>query len=169
MGKRKSVKKSHLKLTGDNYVEKVLDGSTSTENRDCTVRALQYATDIPYWEAHRFFAKHGRKLRSGVPVSEILGRKSRVLFGHRFGKRLTSKNTVKTFLKKHPTGTFYMTVTHHAFCIKDGKVLGWLKSLNQHIECYWRVTKIEKDLVSNTMLPTFESVSETSGLDDLKN
>jgi hypothetical protein len=145
MGKRVSVKKSHLKLTGDNYVQAVLGAEAGrAETRDCTVRAMVYATDIPYWEAHRFFAKHGRKLRTGAPVDYIIGRKSRVLFGHRFGKKITPKKTVGKFIREHPEGTFYVTVTHHAFCIKNGKVLGYCRSLNQHIESYWRVTKIDK-------------------------
>ncbi len=147
MGKRVSVKKSHLKLTGDNYIEKVLGGvdGNQFESRDCTVRALMYATDIPYWEAHRFFAKEGRQMRAGIPVAQVLGRKPRVLFGHRFGKKITPKKTVGKFLKEHPEGTFYVTVVHHAFCVKDGKVKGYCRSLNQHIEAYWRVTKIEKE------------------------
>lgn len=144
MGRRKSVKKSHLKLTGDNYVEKVLDGNLNNESRDCTVRALSAALEIPYWQAHRFMAKNGRRMKAGVPFREVIGRKSRVLFGHRIGKRMSPRKTVKKFLKEHPTGTFLMTVTRHAFAIRDGKVITNLNSVNQHINNYWRVTKIEK-------------------------
>lgn len=144
MGRRKSVKKSHLKLTGEKYQQVVLNGSPHTENRDCTVRALMHATDVPYWQAHRFMAKHGRKMKSGGDVWSAIGRSGKVVFGHRFGKMIRPKKTVGKFIKQHPEGTFYVVVIHHAFCIKDGKVLGWCKSLNQHIEYYWRVTKIEK-------------------------
>lgn len=163
MGKRKSVKKSHLRLTGDNYVEKVLNGSDNgnLEKNDCAVRALSAAFEIPYWEAHRWLAKQGRRLRSGTPTSLILGKKSRVLFGHRLGVRMSPKKTVRKFLKQHPEGTFIVIVHRHAFCIKDGKIATHVRSLDQHIVNYWRVTKIdrkkpEENLADNKMLPTFE-------------
>jgi hypothetical protein len=141
----KSVKKSHLRLTGQAYLETVLPGGTASESRDCTVRAIEKALDIPYWQAHRYMAKAGnRRLKTGGDIWSALGTDGRVLFGNRIGKIIHPKKTVKTFLKQHPTGTFIIGVSRHAFAVRDGKLLNWVKSKNQHIEYYWRVTKIEK-------------------------
>jgi len=40
------------------------------------------------------------------------------------GERVKRKMTVGTFTKLNPVGTFFMLVSHHAFTIKDGVVIG---------------------------------------------
>ena len=40
------------------------------------------------------------------------------------GQITEKKMTLKTLLKKHPEGTFYVTVRKHAFAVKDGVVIG---------------------------------------------
>jgi hypothetical protein len=39
------------------------------ENDDCSVKAMSILLDIPYNDAHRVFAEHGRKDRKGTPTA----------------------------------------------------------------------------------------------------
>lgn len=36
------------------------------EDKDCSVRALANAAEMPYYEAHALLTKHGRKMKQGV-------------------------------------------------------------------------------------------------------
>lgn len=113
----------------------------SGETRDCTVRAISNAFDIPYDIAHKFMKKNGREDKRGIPFRSVIGRKPRVLFGRRIAYHKT-KGTLTTFIKKHPLGTYILTVTHHVFVLKDGIILDTFRPLpGKHIKEYYYISK----------------------------
>jgi hypothetical protein len=125
-----------------------------TERGDCVVRAIASAYDIYYDKAHRFVADtFGRKPRSGTygftpGMNRIVDNKTRI------NRKLTnkvldlttnggkSKMTVGTFAKWYDKGTYIITVSGHAFTIKDGSVIGNSNDstqLRKIIKSAWRI------------------------------
>jgi hypothetical protein len=122
------------------------------ESNDCFVRTVAAAAEVDYDTAHAYVAeKYGRKNRQGTygvasglrKRKELLGKTveelgeditpwpGRSTCGKRlvmrykcYGKIVEREMTFKSFLKKHPEGTYIMLVKDHAFCLKDGVVVG---------------------------------------------
>ena len=115
-----------------------------SETNDCVVRSFASALKITYDEAHQFVGvKFNRKNRKGtarfVSIMNNMSSHATVLWGktlNRLGNG-KSKNsmtyedkgrvrnmTTFQFLKRYPKGTYMVTVTGHAFTIKDGVVIG---------------------------------------------
>lgn len=123
-----------------------------SESNDCFVRAVAAAAEVDYDTAHAYVAeKYNRKNRQGtygvVPGlrnrKELLGKTveelgedikpwpGRSTCGKRlvmrykcYGEIVEREMTFKSFLKKYPEGTYIMIVAQHAFCLKDGVVVG---------------------------------------------
>jgi hypothetical protein len=115
------------------------------ENSDCVVRAIAAAFGMSYDDSHSLVASlFDRKSRKGtlgfIPKMKILSQKMEIN-GKKFGFLDTSvistrkigslgsisypkQTTVNQFVKKYPKGTFIIVVRQHAFCIKDGFVIG---------------------------------------------
>ena len=118
-----------------------------SEKNDCFVRALAAGFDINYNEAHTiakerfkrpdkrgtqnshiieqmaFIEKDGIEIngvRAGVRVLSGLDIKNRYKLK---GEIIDRKKTVKSFIKDHPKGTYIVTVSKHAFVVKDGKLI----------------------------------------------
>lgn len=122
-----------------------------SESNDCVVRAFASSFEIPYDDAHQYVATNfNRKPRCGtfgtslklVKMSDedvtINGKKVYPI-GYRMtpsmfgslsydvkikGETKRRNMTVGMFIKKNPTGTFFVIVNGHAFTIKDGVVIG---------------------------------------------
>ena len=117
------------------------------ENKDCFVRALAAGFEISYDEAHsiakdRFNREDKKGTKNEYIVSEmnriqeegiVLGdviAKVKVLKGldiknryKLYGELIDRKKTVKSFIKDHPKGNYIVTVSKHAFVVKDGKLI----------------------------------------------
>lgn len=118
-----------------------------SEKNDCFVRALAAATDTDYDLAHSVakdtFNRENKKgtqnmdiitemkkaEKEGLQMGD-LNFKVRVLKGHHthntyklYGKFVDRKKTVKSFIKDHPKGNFLVTVSKHAFAVKDGMLV----------------------------------------------
>jgi len=143
-GKEREVPWTFLTEVPIPYLEKTLNGRT--EKNDCAVTALAAALQVEYWQAHKFFHEHGRRIGRGTYTLQTIGCKPRTLFGCRLGQvRLRPRMTVARLLKRK--GTFLVCVAHHCFAIHDGKVLTYVRSVNQPIQHYWPVTR-QKDLIT---------------------
>jgi hypothetical protein len=122
------------------------------ETNDCVVRAFASSFGVTYDEAHKYVAeKFNRKPRNGTYMTgprlvkmsndDIsvngkkvypLGKKQQGIFNSYSlsyevkvkGEIKMRQMTVGTFIKKNPTGTFFVIVKGHAFTIKDGVVIG---------------------------------------------
>lgn len=116
------------------------------EHNDCVVRAFASAFNIPYEESHQFIkTKYKREHRKGTPrFSKIttllstenfrLGGKRWINYGTKESLKITIPRTgyrrpmtVGTFVKKHPTGTYIISVRQHVFTIKNGVIYGNLQ------------------------------------------
>lgn len=118
-----------------------------TERGDCTVRAIARAFNVSYNTAHEWLKKAGRKDRSGFHMANFFGigygirctKKSRTLKKRRISfKKPRRQPTIKTFIKKFPTGVFVCSKAHHAFCIINGEVFGQALDCSR-IQYYWRI------------------------------
>jgi sulfate adenylyltransferase subunit 1 (EFTu-like GTPase family) len=115
------------------------------ENNDCVVRAIASAFDMSYDESHSLVSTmFNRKLRKGTDKFTTTMRslsKSDTKFNNKTfsyvetstidAKQIGSMiievpkyTTVNQFVKKYTKGTFVVVVASHAFCIKDGVVMG---------------------------------------------
>ena len=120
------------------------------ETNDCFVKTIAAAVEVDYDTAHTYVAeKFNRKPKKGtfgvVPglrkSREILG-KAREELGEAIdpsgtftGKKLVMKYkcygavveremTFKSFIRNYPEGTYILLVKNHAFCLRDGIVIG---------------------------------------------
>lgn len=108
------------------------------ENRDCTVRALANAADMPYQQAHALLKKHGRKDRRGAYFHTMMeaykeaGFVVRSLHGTtgsaRYASRLTKMKaqegiTLERVLDRLSVGEFIVNVTGHALAVVNGKII----------------------------------------------
>lgn len=120
------------------------------ESNDCFVRTVAAAAEVDYDTAHAYVAeKYGRKNRQGTygvapglrKGKELLGKTVEELGENRvkdeptcgkklvtrykcYGKIVEREMTFKSFLKKYSQGTYIILVARHAFCLKDGVVVG---------------------------------------------
>ena len=117
------------------------------ENNDCFVRALAAASDSSYDDTHQVVSKVFNRLpkkgtqnldiitqmllaeKNGLQIGNttfkvnILG-KSRLTNVYKLkGNIYNRKKTVKSFIQDNPTGSYVVTVSNHALCIKDGKLI----------------------------------------------
>ena len=117
------------------------------EDKDCFVRALAAGFEISYNDAHalakeRFNREDKKGTKNEYIISEmkkiqeeglVLGdviAKVKVLKGldiknryKLYGELIDRKKTVKSFIKDHPKGNYIVTVSKHAFALKDGKLI----------------------------------------------
>src|ERR1035437_6211253 len=87
----------------------------SDEKRDCAVRALAVAADIPYYQAHDIFKSGGRRYRCGSyntrPTLAKIGIEG-----------ASCRMSLASFIYMNPKGSFYIIKRGHAFAVKDGIV-----------------------------------------------
>lgn len=137
----------NLKYTQDTWLKYQAQRERMNEDYDCTVRALAIAINLPYEVAHKICKdKFGREDRKGFYIEEHFWKLKKVdrmdvfyaskeefkrwygkkSFKHaKFNTDYTGKGiTVSRFIKDNPNGTFIVTVSGHAFTIKDGLIYG---------------------------------------------
>ena len=118
-----------------------------SENNDCFVRALAAGFEISYNDAHEIAKerfnrpdKRGTKnheivsgmkkiQEEGLVIGDVIA-KVKVLKGlaiknryKLYGELIDRKKTVKSFIKDHQKGNYIVTVSKHAFVVKDGKLI----------------------------------------------
>jgi hypothetical protein len=87
---------------------------------NCTVRALAIAANINYSLADSISSSAGRKRGRGFNSITTIehARKHGVS-----SRKLRFKNmTVQKFLRRYPSGRYYVAVTGHAFAVIDGVI-----------------------------------------------
>lgn len=134
-----------------------------TEKDDCVVRAIASSFDITYDESHKFCEeKLKRKFRSGVQMfvcqmerysnngNQIFGRTIKLmgkysnLYYDVKVKGVVKKRalTVGKFIKENQKGTFLVSVTGHAFTIKNGIVMGNIEDAQKTkkvLQSIWKI------------------------------
>lgn len=122
-------------------IQAVYRGATSetgTEARDCTVRALANAAEMPYEKAHALLKKHGRKDRRGAyfttmkPAYEEAGFVLYGVYGTTTAARYTARitkmqasegTTLGKLLPKLGLGEYIVNTTGHAVAVVNGKII----------------------------------------------
>lgn len=118
-----------------------------SEKNDCFVRALAAGFEINYNDAHAIakerFKRPDKKGTQNAHIIEqmaFIERDGLEVNGVRVGVRVLSgldiknryklkgeiidrKKTVKSFIKDHPKGNYIVTVSKHAFVVRDGKLI----------------------------------------------
>ena len=128
------------------------------EYRDCTVRALACALDLPYDEAHEYFRSKGRKDRQGFhaqPVYNSYNRHGKMLVGdspkirfkvdaatnkmHRIV--VSGPATVGQFIAQADSQKRYIVLVNgHAFAVVGGKIMDSFDvQLRRRIKKFWEV------------------------------
>lgn len=109
-----------------------------SERADCVVRAIASASGMTYDKAHKWVADtFNRKPKRGTYGFTIRMNNMSKENKRLYRKKVTtiskeylktnggkSKMTVGTFIKEYNRGTYILSVTGHAFTIKDGSVIG---------------------------------------------
>jgi hypothetical protein len=58
------------------------------------------------------------------------------------GVKTLRNTTTGSFIKRYPKGTYIVTVSRHAFTIKDGVVIGNIddgEKMRKHIDGVWKI------------------------------
>jgi hypothetical protein len=79
-----------------------------SETNDCFVRALAAGFDINYNKAHELAKERFKRPKNRYKLK---------------GEIIDRKKTVKSFIKDHQKGTYIVTVSKHAFVVKDGNLI----------------------------------------------
>lgn len=109
-------------------------GRDREEHRDCTVRALSIAQEIPYHEAHNICAFYGRKNRRGFHCASM--------FNKLFGRPIKRTGSVGKFVESNIEGRFVVQIRGHAFAVINGSVADIVKIPPKcHINRAWAVKK----------------------------
>lgn len=120
-----------------------------SETRDCVVRAFASALDWDYDKSHRFVSKEFlRKPKSGT-MKFIPTMNQMVSEGRKLGRKKIKSivdpgiKTVGQFAKWYDKGTYIIVISHHAFTIKDGVVVGgnWNDATRMRcqIKAVWKI------------------------------
>jgi hypothetical protein len=125
----------------ENIIGYELSPLAKSEHNDCVVLSISSAFEIPYDVAHEFVrVKFGRQNRRGTSrflhTMDMMSSNGVELNNKKFTpietvtivserKVIRPKYmTVNQFIMKYPKGTYILTVTGHAFTVKNGVVIG---------------------------------------------
>lgn len=124
---------SDLQTQSERYGETYINARGKRTGADCTVKALAAFFDLSYGKAHRTMRKAGRQDRQGSNVYTI-SKAIEILTGEDCesikGKFVESTQgqklmTLNQFCKANPRGSFYVIVSGHALCVRDGRLIDW--------------------------------------------
>jgi len=108
---------------------KIAAGFTN-ETRDCSVRAVALAADVPYADAHLALKKAGRRDRKGASMNQIkhaLSDVSRsiatepIAIVDKFYATVTYP-TLQQVIRSHRTGRYVICTGRHAMALIDGQI-----------------------------------------------
>lgn len=122
-------------------IQAVYRGATSetgNEAKDCTVRALANATEMPYEKAHALLKKHGRKDRKGAyfPTMKAAYEEAGFVLYGVYGTTKSARYTARVAKQEAQTGTtlakllpklgfgeYIVNTTGHAVAVVNGKII----------------------------------------------
>jgi hypothetical protein len=91
------------------------------DTNNCTIVAFAIVTGMEYSTADQIGVKTKRVRRRGHWPEKMVNYSKRV-YGLRFRKFKFASITLQKFLKKYPTGRYYVANKDHCFAIIDGVV-----------------------------------------------
>lgn len=109
---------------------------------DCTVRAISLALgeswDSAYEQLGQFARARGLMPDDIMCIDEFL----ETQFANRCRCKHNQHITVKDFVKKHPNGTYLITMSGHITCAINGKIYDTFDPSDRYV---WGAYKIEGD------------------------
>jgi len=124
---------SDLQAQSERYGETYTNARGRRSGADCTVKALSACFNLSYGKAHRTMRKAGRQDRRGANLPQI-SKAIQILTGEDFenvrGEFIESMwdrklPTLNQFCKENPKGLFYVIVSGHALCVRNGSLIDW--------------------------------------------
>lgn len=136
---------------------------SSLETNDCVVRAIASSFDVTYDESHKFCKDYfKRKNRKGVMMFvtsmeryinndnqifgktvKLIGKYSNLYYDVKVKNAIKKRAlTVGKFIKENQKGTFLVSVSGHAFAIKDGVVMGNIEDAQKTkrvLQSIWKI------------------------------
>jgi hypothetical protein len=124
------------------------------ERKDCIIRALSVAANVPYLKAYDdVMATGGRKPQRGGIVPHILAKLKGYAIKQVFwwfevpdrrNKPYFGAVTLAEFVRRFPKGRYFVIKNSHAFAVVDGKVHDTVKlGARTRILRAWQITPIE--------------------------
>jgi len=115
------------------------------ETRDCTVRAIAIALNVPYMKAHSYLKAYGRRNRCRFNFTRFMH--VHLQLGSMFGKKIipfrVSVNTVNNLLaywsKYQIQGTYIIECSGHVFALIDGKIHDAYYNKNKKVKAIFKV------------------------------
>jgi len=125
------------------------------DNNNCAVNSLAIACNVPYDQAHAYAQKNwGRNHGQGTKTKAIV---NDFRVSTPFGKMTVEVTVtqeykqpggwmrkrcmnVQTFIKKYPSGTYYVLVRGHALVVKDGVLIDNSTRLKRRVHQAWKIS-----------------------------
>jgi hypothetical protein len=110
------------------------------ETKDCGVKAIAVAMDVPYADAHRALKKAGRVDRDGTyhHMYQLAAKE----FGKKFvavGKKFNAKTVRSLETQLRPNKRYLILVSGHALAAANGKIIDWTQGRLHRIKCILEV------------------------------
>ena len=102
------------------------------EDKDCTVRAMCFATNSSYADCHAFLGSVGRRDGHGMNTSVLTKTMNQPTVMNKKPTKLAyisqprlggHSMTIAKFLEHHPTGNYFCLKNGHAFAVVSGAVM----------------------------------------------
>ncbi len=119
----------------------IKDSQSFNESRDCTVKAVAIACNVPYKVAHKAMSDNGRKPRQGAYPFQTHNAIKSLGFKVEMTHRFTAK-TITTLARELPSrGVFIVHVRGHVLACRGGEVKDWTEGRRNRILSVYRVSK----------------------------
>ena len=112
------------------------------DDRDCAVRAVAIATQLPYMDVWKTFTKQGRRFRRGARFDDITKPVLRKLgFNPLQIDPPGDAKTVRTLARElaDAEGAYLVRVSRHLLCIRDGEVQDWTRDRLHRVNQVYKV------------------------------
>lgn len=102
---------------------------------DCTIRAISVAEGISWDKAYIKLSDYARKRRLMLSSYEAIEN----YLDDNYERECFKETTVGEFVRKHPNGTYLVTMSGHITVVKDGINYDTFDCSDRIIWCAWRV------------------------------
>lgn len=109
-----------------------------TNKKDCVLRALTYALDLPYMDVLSYledFKKYTNSSKYNCSRNVIRGISD--LLG--YNPTITKKQSITTFIKNNPKGLYIVLVKSHLTVVHNSDIIDTWDCGRCFVKCYWEV------------------------------
>ena len=107
------------------------------ECRDCSVRALALAANMPYKDVHAAFKAAGRPDKHGIKVKKVLQKACKML--NLEAKQVRRSGSLTKLKEEYPNENIYVLMRAHAFPVIKG--VAHDVNVNAHIKGAWIIKR----------------------------